>query len=353
MSKLNIDTATLLRRGNDMKKIFILCTLSLLMITDSVLAAEQTIDFENFTTGTYTQEKLTELTPGFSWFNWANIAEDESGKYLNTSNDTYLIFPEKSRKVVIGAKMRASDFLENKFPMHFSGGSVDEELVYDTGIFGPNWPAGLGLIPSNSTPIKDPDNIALSAGWNGQISENDNAVYVYKDEWFYAKIEYDHTTENFKVYYSYDGDEYSEVYSETLPIKDNYIMRSVRLSEKMDFDDVSIMCDTDSVYDVFIKNNDGEIIDSVNDEKSFTLYGGIYNYNNRLTENITTVVAVYEKTSGKLLEVKTDEASVETAAEVCLGNFDLEYNSENTQIKFFAFESLDTLIPCCQTKVLK
>lgn len=337
-----------------MKKLIIICTLALLIFADSVLAAECNLDFENFTTGVYTQEKLTELTPGFSWFNKANIAEDENGKYLKTSNDTYLILPEESRKVVIGAKMRTFDFLaEHKFPMHFSGGLIDDALVYNTGIFGPNWPAGLGLIPSNSTPLKDPDSITLSAGWNGQLSENDNAVYVYKNEWFYAKIEYDHITENFKVYYSYDGNKYFEVYSKQLPLTENGVMRSVRFSENMDFDDISIMCDTDSVYGVYIKNAEGEVIDSVNNEKNISIYGGIYNYNNRLTEDITTVVAVYDKTSGKLLEAKIDKASIETANEVCLGDFELEYNDENSEIRFFAFESLETLIPCCQSKQLK
>ena len=337
-----------------MKKITMLCML-FIIFAKPAFADKCNLNFESFSSGVQNEQYINkQLNSDLSWKNNVNIVEDNYGKYLHTDTEAFLIIPENSRRITVGAKMRTSAFDGVKFPLHFCGGSINDlSEVMDNGIFGPNWPAGLGLIPENSTSLKDPENILLSAGWGKTLNENDNDIYVYKNEWFYAKISYDYTDMTFRVYYSYDGNEYYEVYSEEMQPIENDVIRSVWFEKNMSYDDINIIYETDSVYDVYMIDGDSKIIDSITDETSFSIFGGLYNYNNNLTQNITTIVAVYDKTSSVLLEVKTDEAEVGTASDVCLGEFELEKNSDNVTIKFFAFESLENIIPCCQTKVLK
>lgn len=325
------------------------------MTVQTAFAKEYSADFEKFTAGVKTVDELAEYLPTeLGWQNTATVVSEGDGKYIHTHNrENYIKIPEKSRKITVGAKMRTAAFSEVKFPLHFCGGTLSGTEEINNGIFGANWPAGLGLIPQNSTPMKDPESILLSAGWGKLLNENDNNVYVYKNEWFYAKISYDYTDATIRVYYSYDGSEYSEVYSEPMSINEGNIIRSVRLEKNMDFDDITVEWETDSIYDIYIKNDASEKIDSVTSEKSFSVYGSVYNFNNTITEDITTAAAVYSADGKQLLEVKTDKAAPQTASDICLGSFTLEKNSADVKIKFLAWASLDEMTPLSEVKTLK
>lgn len=343
-----------------MKKIILLC-MALIVISSSVSAATYSVDFKDITAGAdYKQGIIISKQGDFSWNLNGNtsVIHDGDDGYLVSGEDMNIYIPEKARKIFVKARMRSQDFTENKFPLCFRGGPVsDRSAKIGYALVKSNaWDGGLGIIPGNSTTEYNPDTSLLYVGWGQELKENDNNVYIYKDEWFYAGISYDYADETLKAYYSYDGDKYYEVYSKQIePIVNNErtAIRSILTSKNLHYSDLFVECDTDYIYGIKIKNSKGEEIERLTDETEFSVQGSAYDPYEEMN-SLTTISAVYDKATDKLLEVKFGkDPNLTDKKNLSLGSFELQHNVENVKVKLLAVDGTNSMKPYCKPIILK
>lgn len=311
-------------------------------------AAEYKLSFENLPVGKYSPVAEN----GFSWQKDVTVVNDDI-HCMNNSYQQLLKIPESSRTITAGAKIKAKDFLSVKFPMCFKGGKVSDNEFGGYALLKNNaWDGGTGLIPQNSQTVYNPDSILLSAGWGKRLNENDNDVYVYKNEWFYSKIAYDYTDNSFKVYYSYDGNRYRCVYNEKIENTvdgEKTLIRSVFFDSGLYYENIDVNCDTDSVYNVLMLNSKNEKIDFPDNGESFEIRADIYDYNNCINE-IYSAAAVYDE-SNRLKEVKLSELKKTAEKNNIMGNFELCSAKNGTYIKYFAWDK--NMKPYCNSVIFK
>lgn len=344
-----------------MKKIILIC-LILASTIQGVSAATYKPDFSKIADGQYKTEKLNDIKEnGFSWNNEGGnlIVKTENGNTFinNSTRPISLVLPEKSRKITIKAKMRTDDFESVKFPLCFRGGKLTErDYIYGHPLTNINgWGGGLGIIPQYTTTEYNPDTMLLSVGWGITLNENDNDVYIYKNEWFDAGISYDYADKTFRAYYSYDGKKFYEVYSKVIEPEiggEEAAIRAIYLSQDMDYSNISVECNTDYIYDVKIKNSNNEYVKKLTNETSFDIIGKAYDPYNEMN-SIKTMAAVYDKETGKLLQVKSgSNTSIADKDNLSLGHFEIDTYNKPVSIKFFAWDSLADMKSYCQATLL-
>lgn len=335
-----------------MKKLVLAFISVLIVSAGAVNAAEYCQNFNSLDIGSITETSGS--INGFSYDKKITVKSDGNDKYMQNANEISLKIPENSRKITVSARVRAEDFSKMRFPLAFFGGKRSDSLYRDYVLLKNNaWDGGISLNPQNSITLKDSDTVLLLKGWGRRISENDNDIYVYKNEWFYPGIEYDYTTNLFKVYYSYDGIKYRETYSEEIEnVRDceETVIRSVRFSEGLCYDDIKVVCDSDEIYNIRVCDDSKNEVHPESG-KNFAVYADAYTPDGNLT-SVKSIAALYDKTTNALLEVHETTADIGAEKNNFMGSFEFKSSFSNAYIKYFVFESFENMIPCCTAAIL-